>query len=164
MMTEIIFANDNSSKITKLRSEIVTKRNCGEIILETRKVILSNTFTSPEKLIKIVDLFVEQLGYSSLGADWKQINRQEAQNIISFVMKKDLAYSHILMTLQESEEISQKFFDFFPGNCSFLTNASFMNNYSGMTAWNSITDATFDTGIVIVSPNRIGILWAKDED
>ncbi|MBR8837469.1 MAG: hypothetical protein DSM106950_26520 [Stigonema ocellatum SAG 48.90 = DSM 106950] len=79
-------------------------------------------------------------------------------------MRKNLAYFVDIMTLQEAEEIVVKLFNFFPGDRQFFTNALFVNNYTGISSWDSITQATFDTGVVIVSDRYIGILWVQDED
>ncbi|KAB8331940.1 hypothetical protein SD80_020695 [Scytonema tolypothrichoides VB-61278] len=163
-MARIIYETENSLEITELRAEVLSKRKCGEVLFEIQKIISEETLESSKNMTEILDLFVSQLGYSSLGLLWKEVNQEEAQKILSFVMTKDLAYSVPLMSLEEAENIIVKLFDFFPGYCKFFTNALFRNNYSGISAWDSITKATFDTGIIVVSHKRIGILWVKDED
>ncbi|NMG22250.1 hypothetical protein [Brasilonema bromeliae] len=163
-MARIIYETENSLEITELRAEVLSKRNCGEVLFEIKKLIPDETIERSENLTAILDLFVSQLGYSSLGLRWKEVNQGEAQKILKFIMTKDLAYSVQLMSLEEAEKIVVKLFQIFPGNCKFFTNALFRNNYSGISAWDSITKATFDTGIIVVSERRIGILWVQDED
>jgi hypothetical protein len=155
---------ENSSEIAELKAEILSKRNHGEVLLEIKKIIPDDSTAKFENPIEMIDLFVTQLGYSALGMHWKEISQEEAQKILSFIMTKDLAYSVQLMALEEAEKIFVKLFHFFSNDCQFFTNASFVNNYSGMSAWDSITKATFDTGVVILSKTRIGMLWVKDED
>ncbi|MGH2416096.1 MAG: hypothetical protein ACRDEA_20880 [Microcystaceae cyanobacterium] len=163
-MTIIISETENILEIAELRAEILSKRNSGEVLFEIKKIIHDETIETSKKLTEIIDLFVIQLGYSGLGLRWKEVNQQEAQKILNFIMTKDLAYSVQLMTSQEAEKIVIKLFSFFPTDCKFFTNALFTNNYSGMSTWDSITKATFDTGIMLISDRRIGILWVKDED
>ncbi len=163
-MKKMTLEIENSLEIAELRAEIVSKRNNGEVLLEVKKIVPDGTVASFENPREIIDLFVTQLGYASLDARWKEINQEEAQKIINFIMTKDLAYSVQLMSLQEAEKIFVKLFHFFSSNSKFFTNASFINNVSAMNAWDSITKATFDTGVVILSDTRIGMVWVKDED
>ncbi|MBW4626543.1 MAG: hypothetical protein KME49_13840 [Brasilonema octagenarum HA4186-MV1] len=163
-MARIIYETENSLEITQLRAEVLSKRNCGEVLFEIQKIISDETLETSKNMTAILDLFVSQFGYSGLGVRWKEVNQEDAQKILSFIMTKDLAYSVQLMSLEEAENIIVKLFEFFPEHCKFFTNASFRNNYSGISGWDSITKATFDTGIIVVSDRRIGILWVQDED
>jgi hypothetical protein len=133
-------------------------------LFEIKQLIYDDNIKSYGNLTPIIDLFVTQLGYSPLGSGWKEVNQVEAKKILSLIMTKNLAYFVEIMTLHEAEQILVKLFNFFPDNSQFFTNASFASNYTGISQWNSITKATFDTGVVIVNPRHIGILWVEDED
>lgn len=109
-------------------------------------------------------MFVNQLGYSSLNSRWKEINQEDAQQIIAFIITHDLAYSRVIMSLKEAEQILVKLSHFFSDRCKFFTNALFTDNYSRIREWDSITQATFDTGLISLCHNEITILWVKDED
>ena len=45
----------------------------------------------------------------------------------------------------------------------FVTNGSLAQVSSG-GQWSSLTDATFDTGVLAVSSRRVSLLWVEDED
>jgi hypothetical protein len=154
----------DSSKIKELRAEILSKRRRGNVLFEIKQISSDMTLKKTEDLTEILDLFVSQMGYVGLGDRWKEIDQAAAKKILAFVLTKDLAYSSKIMALEEAEKISTKMFNFFQNPCKFFTNAVFANNYSALSAWDSLTNATFDTGIIFVSATLIGMLWVKDED
>lgn len=151
-----------SLEVAELRAEIASKRNKG-VILEIKEFTLEGSIDS-NNLTAILNSFVTQLGYSALDNRWKEITQEEAYKILIFVLNKDLAYSVELMSLEEAEEFANKVFNFFTGGCKFFTNALFVDNYSALGTWDSLTKATFDTGVVILGDRQIGIVWVKDED
>ncbi|GAB1539852.1 hypothetical protein NUACC21_25200 [Scytonema sp. NUACC21] len=170
-MVNLNLESDNSENIEELKTEIVSKRNQGEVLFEITKIIPKPSAASrsiqpseDEDIAAVIDSFIRQQGCYNIGDRWREISKEEAEQILKFIMIKDLAYSVELMTPQEAQQISSKLLSIFTGNCKFFTNASFVDNYSGMSEWDSITESTFDTGVIIVSPDRIGMLWVKDED
>ncbi|MFB2975403.1 hypothetical protein [Microseira sp. BLCC-F43] len=162
-MTQIIPDHENISEIAELREEIISKRESGEVMLEIKRLITISNFDR-ENIMALVDSFVRQLGFSGIGERWKQINRESAQKIFNFSLAKNLAYSEESIAITDAETIADRFMSLFKDNCQFFTNAIFNNNYSRLAEWDSITESTFDTGVVIVSNERIGILWVQDED
>jgi hypothetical protein len=162
-MAQIIPETENISAISSLREEIVSKRESGEVILEIKRLIPTGN-SADENTINIVNSFVTGLGYSEIGDRWRQINRETAQQILNFILNQNLAYAEQSMTITDAETIADKFLNFFNDNCQFFTNALFNDNYSRLAEWDSITESTFDTGVVIVSNEKIGILWVQDED
>ncbi len=163
---------ENSQEIVELKTEVLAKRNQGEVLFEIKKIIPDNSTEHPttrsiepsNEVIELIDSFVNQQGYHNLGERWREISQEEAEKIINFIMTKDLAYSVEIMSSQEAQQLSSKVLTLFTGDCKYFTNASFVNNFSGMSEWNSITESTFDTGVIIVSGDRIGMLWVQDED
>lgn len=163
-MTQIILETEDLSEISQLRDEIISKRETGAVWLEIKKLPANINLKSDDDITKIVNSFVNQLGCSSLGNYWKQINQEQAKKILTAVLNKDLAYSQESMKLADAQKLADKFISFFQNNCQFFTNAEFTSNYSRLLEWNPITEATFDSGVVIVSNERIGLLWLEDED
>lgn len=150
--------------IAELRTEIISKRQAGEVIFEIQEMAFLQSDINPKFCREIIDLLMGDMNYSPLGKQWIEINREEAQKILLLILTKDLAYNTNLMSLAEAEQLLLRFFSFFTADCQFFTNASFNKGYSRIKSWNSITKATFDTGVVIVNTHRIGILWVEDED
>ena len=48
-------------------------------------------------------------------------------------------------------------------DCSYFSNGDFFEG-SSSHSWNPATQATFDTGVLIVGSERAGCLWVEDED
>lgn len=163
-MSTKIFNVVDSSEIQDFKSEIVSKRSMGNVLLEIQQISSEINLAQTEELQEILDLFVSQMGCVGLGDNWKEIPQDAAKKILERVLTKDLAYSSEIMAIEEAESFSDKMFNFFQNSCKFFTNAVFTDNYSALSAWDSLTEATFDTGIIIVSPTMIGMLWVKDED
>ena len=159
-----ILESVESSEIKEFRAEILSKRSMGNVLFEIKQISSDMTLKKAEDLTEILDLFVSKMGYVGLGDRWKEIHQAAAKKILTFVLTKDLAYSSKIMTVEEAEKISTKMFNFFQNPCKFFTNAVFANNYSTLSAWDSLTNATFDTGIIFVNATLIGMLWVKDED
>jgi len=154
----------DSSEIRELRAEILSQRNVGNVLFEIKQISSDISIEKTEDLIKIIDLFVSQFGYAELGDRWQEITQAAAAKILLFLLTKDLAYSAKIMPVEAAEQISIKIFNFFNKDCQFFTNAVFVNNYSALSAWNSLTKATFDTGVIFINETLIGIIWVKDED
>jgi hypothetical protein len=150
--------------IAEFRTEIISKRQAGEVIFEIQEMEFCHSNKTPTSRREIIDLLMRNLNCSTLGKQWIEINREEAKKILLLILTKDLAYKTNLMSLSEAKQLLLRFFSFFTADCKFFTNASFTNDYSRIKSWNSITKATFDTGVVIVNTHRIGILWVEDED
>jgi hypothetical protein len=163
-MVRIISEVANSLEIAELRAEILSKRNIGEVLYDIKQLIPDHSREIADNQTACIDLFITQLGYSPLGSRWKPVNQTAAKKILTLIMTKDLAYGGEIMSLPVAAALIVKLFNLFPGDRQFFTNASFENDYTSISTWDSITKATFDTGIIIVGNNRIGILWAKDED
>ncbi|MBD2595317.1 hypothetical protein H6G74_13390 [Nostoc spongiaeforme FACHB-130] len=154
----------DSSEVRDLRAEILSKRNRGNVLFEIKQITSNLLLDEAENLTEILDLFVRQIGYVGIGDRWQKITQTAAKKIIVFVLTKDLAYSSKIMQIEEAEKISHQVFNLFQLHCNFFTNAEFVNNYSAMIAWDSLTPATFDTGVIFVTETQMGILWVKDED
>jgi hypothetical protein len=159
-----ILDNLNSSDIQEFKKKIVSKRNIGSVVFEIKQISPEINPKKPQDCQEALDLFVSQIGYVGLGIHWKEVDQEAAQKILERVLTKDLAYSAKIMSIEDAEEISTKIFNFFQNQYKFFTNAVFTHNYSALSAWDSLTEATFDTGIIIVSTTMIGMLWVKDED
>lgn len=154
----------DSSEIRELRVEILSKRSIENVLFEIKQINSDFNIETTEDLIEILDLFVSQMGYVGIGDRWQEISPAAANKILVFILTKDLAYSSKIMSGEAAEKIASKIFNLFQNNSKFFTNAIFVNNYSALSAWDSLTEATFDTGVIFVSDTLIGILWVKDED
>ncbi|HKP55385.1 MAG TPA: hypothetical protein VJV78_01620 [Polyangiales bacterium] len=95
------------------------------------------------------------------------VDLQLAERIAALVLAQDLAYGIQLMPLTDAARLAAAFVELFAGSkADCFTNASF-NEEGGrlsLSEWTPLTDATFDTGILVLSTERAGCLWVQDED
>ena len=79
------------------------------------------------------------------------------------VLNKDLAYHAEIMPAHEASQLVAQFFDLCcTSGCRFFTNGDFSVKRSA--SWTAATEATFDTGVLVVGQDRAGCLWVEDED
>lgn len=91
-----------------------------------------------------------------------QISAEHAEQILTTLLWKDAAYNIELMPRAEAAALAKTFLDHhaIPA-ATFHTNQS--QTFPG--AWNPLTNATFDSGILILRPDDIAAcLWFEDED
>ena len=68
------------------------------------------------------------------------------------------------MSETKAEELTTRFLDCFDKeSAQYYTNGDFYE-INPTHGWNPTTNATFDTGILIVSKSKVGCLWVEDED
>ncbi|OCA85076.1 hypothetical protein [Pseudobacillus wudalianchiensis] len=135
-----------------------TKRNAGKVTCCVRKMDTTGT--------AVVDSFVKELGFRPIGEKWEQITQHEARNILMYLFSMDMAYDAELESKPLADELSDYFLSTFSLQSKIFTAGYFEENsgFFKLQTWEPITDATFDTGIVVLDANKIGILWVEDED
>ena len=52
----------------------------------------------------------------------------------------------------------------FADDADFWTNGGLWRLHGEPTAWSRLTSATFDTGVIGVDAEAVGIIWITDED
>lgn len=57
------------------------------------------------------------------------------------------------MTVAQAEQLTAEFLEQFGAQARYFTNN-----------WCSVTDATFDTGVIVIGALQSGCLWVEDED
>lgn len=82
------------------------------------------------------------------------------------VLARDLAHRATIMPNEDAEALASSFLRLFPAPATYWTNGELLVAQAHGTsgAWTSATKATFDSGLVVVSATRAGILWVEDED
>jgi hypothetical protein len=117
-------------------------------------------------------LLAQKCGFETSGRH-DEIDHTMAERILVSFMHREMAYNCRCIPLQEAKQLAQQFLEAFPPEeTQFFTNASFEervdpdNGYAllKISSWNSITDATFETGVIAISPAIQGIFWFEDED
>lgn len=86
--------------------------------------------------------------------------------ILSQLLHKDMAYGSEIMPLEEARNLASGFISLFDATSNYYSNSTWHQHESGgnIRAWAPLTEATFDSGIIVVDNHKIGIAWFEDED
>lgn len=106
-----------------------------------------------------LDAYVESLGFHPAGYDWQQIDNISALEILIEIIYRDLAYSLPLMPLHEAASLAVEIIKLFKEDAQSYTNWSRFNMGRA-----SLTNATFDRGVVYMDDEHIGLFWVAEED
>jgi hypothetical protein len=91
------------------------------------------------------------------------ITGSDAVALVASILHKDMAYSHPMMSEERAKELARQFLEQFGAEAKFYSNG-WTGWETGSTSWNPVTDATFDTGVLIIGNDRSGCIWVEDED
>jgi len=95
-------------------------------------------------------------------AVYHEIDSAEARTLIELILHEDMAYHVEIMDRSIAANLAALFLAEFNAQVSrFYTNRRLVD---GAAAWNPATDATFDTGVLVVGRVLSGCLWVEDED
>lgn len=148
-----------NTQIEELRDSILEHRICGEVTFQVAERIAAIDDNSSAK--DILDSFVKTSGFAGLGDHWTEIDRDNAQTIAQNILRQDLAYRAEIMPEQLACQLAGQFLALFDDGTHYFTNGEFDDR--GLLMWSGITEATFDSGIICIDNQRIGILWVQDE-
>ena len=133
--------------------EIKTARDCGVTHCHIIEV-------EPMPLTELVPRF----GLVFTPDAYREISKAQAETVAKRVLHRDLAYDAEIMTEPEAQALANRFFDCFDEeNAQYYTNGDYYSDGSNHS-WTPATDATFDTGILVIGKSRTGCLWVEDED
>lgn len=144
-------------------NEIVLHRHCGRVIclVENQQFDVSNKNLLP---IVTLDKFLQRVGLQSLKQGWKEITQKQAEKVMCYIQRRDLAYDGKISDVGDVEGRTERFLDLFGENARFFSNGILAGESKKSWQWSPASLATFDTGVVCLSALRIGILWVEDED
>ncbi|MBE9030232.1 hypothetical protein IQ266_10870 [filamentous cyanobacterium LEGE 11480] len=130
-------------------------RDCGEV----RCGIVEATGMTISRLAEQFDLKPDASIY-------REISHAQAHKLVEKILYRDLAYGVKIISLGQAQSLTEQFLQGFDIEASqYYTNGDFYldgtsHGWTSATAW----DATFDTGILILSAGKAGCLWVADED
>jgi hypothetical protein len=91
------------------------------------------------------------------------ITGSDAVALVASILHKDMAYSYPMMAEERARELAEQFLKQFGAEAKLYSNG-WTGWETGSTSWNPVTDATFDTGVLIIGNDRSGCIWVEDED
>lgn len=84
-----------------------------------------------------------------------------------------MAYEAELMPFDKANKFANEFCSLFSEQAFFLSNSSWKTNRNydisdnsklNFESWTPLTEATFDSGIIVCDIDKVGIAWFEDED
>jgi hypothetical protein len=96
---------------------------------------------------------VSRFGLRPDAACYCEIDVSKARLLIAEVLQRDQAYGVEVMPAHQANQLTERFLDQFDAQAQYFTN-------KGCPA----TNATFDTGVVVIGSELSGCLWVEDED
>lgn len=149
--------------IEHIRAAIDAQGRCHTLEFRPRTLLEGTLFSEIDRFVESInDNEPEWIKFQGLGERWDEINEATAGTIICRILEFDLAYSSYReMDEAEAMAIRDLFLAMFDDKVRFFTNGTFTNyGWSG----NSVAGATFETGVIAVDSQNIGMLWCHDED
>lgn len=110
----------------------------------------------------------KQFGLDPFLDTYFEVSPREAEAVLAAVLIEDMAYHNELVPRELAAQLSREFIgQFISEDAKFYTNGEFgqPKNMPGVgPSWSPATGATFDTGVLVISPTRIACAWFMDED
>lgn len=148
-----------AAQTNELYFQIAEKRKYGFISCAVKSLAAGADRSDPQFLIAGL---LKELGFIPVALD--EIEDGQARRIFNLILSRDLAYRVEIMSQEEANQLAERFLAFFEPPVRYFTNGYFTENPFYLRSWDPISKATFDTGVVVLSETRIGLLWAEDED
>src|SRR5262245_3935739 len=99
---------------------------------------------------------------------YHEVDAAMARDIVAGILHRDLAYGNRLMSLARAEDLAAQVIQHFADPKSrFFTNGEFKQGAGVglvLSDWDPATDATFDTGVIILGVSEAACIWVADED
>jgi hypothetical protein len=99
---------------------------------------------------------------------YHEVSYAEARAVLAAVLHKDMAYGCEILPHAQAEQLASDFLNQFQLDCSrFYTNGEYglpRTQPNVGPGWMSATEATFDTGVLILCADVTGCAWFMDED
>jgi len=135
---------------------IRTERSAGKVF--------AGTTTGAKSVVALAGAF----GLKGDASLYHQVDAEMARAILVAVLHRDLAYGNRLLSLARAEELAGQVMQRFPGaGVRFLTNGQFKHGAAAalvLSRWDPATDATFDTGVLMLGTTESGCVWVAEED
>lgn len=117
------------------------------------------------------DAIATLAGYRGLGEKWTSVSPAEAEAVLLMVLEHDLAYESDVMTHVDAARLAADFLAHVGREAEFLTNGTWATKQAVGSngavygpAWEPVSKATFDAGVVGVGSALVAMVWVEDED
>ena len=178
-MLDLSFEDDPGLVVSSLEAELLSKRpDTRRVLVQARRLVPPQPIGDMDHVYSILDSFVSQLGCAPVGGMWLELEGRTASQLLARAMARDLAYGIDRMKESEATDIARRFLDIFPEDSHYFTN--------GNPGWLGTIDESYaahgwhapllsaleeidgwvvsDTGIMVLDPEYIGMLWIADSE
>jgi hypothetical protein len=143
--------------LPELLDQIVNRRDAGETIA----VCVERHFTRVEDA-------ASEFGLVADADIYDEVSLEEAVAVLTSLMHKDMAYGVELVPIEQARELARSFINHFPADTTrYFTNGTYGKpsaNKNFGASWTPATDATFDSGVLVLSSALTACVWCMDED
>ncbi|MBX0327099.1 hypothetical protein K2Z83_05300 [Oscillochloris sp. ZM17-4] len=123
----------------------------------------------PGEPADVLDALAIDAGYTGLGGGWVEVPRRIATKILTHLIASELAYPNEIVEQSAAEELAGRFLGLFPPGTRYFTNGACSGPFAiydtaggEVLGWRSISAAPFDNGVIGLSAERVGMIWAED--
>jgi hypothetical protein len=146
--------------VMAVSDEIITARKCGSV----RCGLSSQPSPTVQEL-------AHEFGLRDEAGCYKEIEDSSARRLVRLVLRSELAHHSEIMPESRAAELTDRFFAQFGPGARYFTNGTFHEQPQRISetvttgaSWEPVTEATFDTGVLIIASRYSGCLWVEDED
>jgi hypothetical protein len=135
-------------------------------IIESRKYgIVRCCSTLPDRNDRLSNVLI-RFGLKGDASALHVVKRIHAAKILAHLLWKDLAYHSEIMSFDKATELARMFVEnHSESGAKFHVNADWSRYHQVRSfSWSGLTDATFDGGIIAITPTIASCVWVEDED
>lgn len=137
---------------------------CGSIAEDQYELLGVTLVEHAESVPAIAAAF----GLSTDAKCYTEIDAELARANLVHILHSDLAYDSQIMSLERAEELASQFIqEFGRPPCRFFTNGRFEQDAGGglfLRTFHPATEATFETGVLVLGSAESACVWVADED
>jgi hypothetical protein len=165
------FEEVDDDEVRELRREIIARRQAGAVRFHVGRVTASRHVQQDEPAL-VAGAFAERCGLRP-GEGLRAVERERGERMAMSILERDLAYRDELMSPEDAMALVRRMMRIADGGvrpCFLFTNGSLADPPDPASpspsprSWTPMTGATFDTGLVVVAPPLVSLLWVEDED
>lgn len=118
----------------------------------------------------LLDSFVTRFGFLGINDRWNEIEFLNARRIMFRIVRTDLAYDLPQVPEEVANTLVEEIIKTLDADVGsrYFTNGEYYKPISRAPgigpSWQPITNATFDSGVVVLADQSIGLVWVEDED
>jgi hypothetical protein len=123
----------------------------------------------PDSPAEMLDALAIEEGYAGLGGNWVEVPRRIAAKMLAHLIASELAYPTDVVEQAAAEELAGRFLALFAQGARYFTNGVCSGHFAvyniagdEVLGWRSISAAPFDNGVIGISAERVGMIWAED--